>query len=143
MKLVQKQTHQMNQQQIQNLEILQLSTLDLESYVQELALSNPLVEPEDPVLSYESDRDDELLSKFRWLEENDSQNYFYQHMSAEELNPLDRTGTEGGLEETLFRFISRQLYSMDLNEEDGQAVRFLAACLDDNGYLRIPLEDLA
>ena len=67
----------------------------------------------------------------------------FDQLSEEELDPLSRVGTDGGLEETLFRFLSRQLYSMDLEEETAETVRYLASCLDERGYLTIPLGELS
>ncbi|OUQ81678.1 RNA polymerase factor sigma-54 [Flavonifractor sp. An100] len=143
MKLIQSQVQQLSQQQLQGVELLQMSTLELEAYVRELALNNPMVEPEEDFSSQETVRDDDLLDKLRWLNENDRQNRFYQNFDADELDPLARIGTEGGLEESLFRFLSRQIHQLELREEDAQTVRYLAACLDDNGYFRIPLEELS
>ena len=126
------------------MEMLQMNTMELEACIQELALNNPMVEPEDcPVSAPESEPDSIVLEKLRWLEENDHQNRFYQHLESAELDPIARASTDGGLEETLFRFISRQLYPLNLSEAEEQTVRYLAACLDDDGYLRVPLEDLA
>jgi len=142
-KLLQTQTQRLNQQQLQSVELLQLSSLDLDAYVRELALDNPLVEPEEPTPATESRPDDELLRKLRWLEDNDRQNRFYQHMSGDELDPLAQIGTDGGLEESLFRFLSRQIHQLDLDEDTAQTVRYLAACLDDDGYFRISLKDLS
>ncbi|MGE4276997.1 MAG: RNA polymerase factor sigma-54 [Lawsonibacter sp.] len=143
MKLIQTQVQKLSQQQLQSVEMLQLSTLELEAYVRELALDNPLVEPEESFSVPENLPENELLCKLRWLEENDRQNRFYQHVGKEELDPLSLVGTEGGLEETLFRFLSRQIFRLNLSEDTAQIVRYLAACLDDNGYLRVPLEELS
>lgn len=143
MDLRQTQTQQLSQQQLLSVELLQLSTLELEAYIHELALSNPLVEPEDPASVQAPRQDDDLLRKLRWLEDNDHQNRFYQHMGEEELDPLAMVGTDGGLEETLFRFLSRQIHRLDLDTDTAQTVRYLAACLDDNGYFRTPLEELS
>ncbi len=142
-KLEQIQTQHLSQQQLQNVELLQMSSMELDAWIQELALNNPLVEPEE-YLNHVPDPgpDRQLLDRLRWLEENDLQNHFYDRMESDELDPIARASTDGGLEETLFRFISRQLYSMDLEESDAQTVRYLAACLDDDGYLRTPLEEL-
>lgn len=141
MELLQTQSQQLNYQQIQGLKLLQMGTLELEQYLRELAQENPMVDPE-PEFSPQAE-DDGLLSYLRWLEENDHQNLYYSQMSEEELDPLSRVGTEGGLEETLFRFLSRQLYSMDLEENLADAVRYLASSLDDRGYLAAPLPELA
>lgn len=145
MELIQSQSQQqqLNQQQIQSLELLQMSAQELEEYLQELTQENPVVELETGRQEGDDAREDELFDRLSWLEDNDQQNRYYQHVDKEELDPLARAGTSGGLEETLFRFLSRQLYQKDLDEDDAQGVRYLAACLDGDGYLRTPLEELA
>lgn len=145
MKLIQapSQLQHLSQRQLQSVELLQMSTIELEAYIQELALSNPLVEPDESLPAPESGQENELLHQLRWLEDNDSQNHFYRYTGEDELDPLAQVGTEGGLEETLFRFLSRQLHRLALDENTTQTVRYLAACLDDNGYFRLPLGELA
>ena len=123
MELIQTQVQRLSQQQLQSVELLQMSALELESYLQELARENPVVELEDSRQEAEHPQDDELLRRLRWLEDNDQQNRYYQHMWEEELDPLARVSTEGGLEESMFRFLSRQLYQMDLDEDE--LVRFM------------------
>ena len=142
MELRQSQTQQLTQQQLQNLELLQMSALELEQYVQQLALENPLVELADTA-GPAAGPDDELVHRLRWLEENDRQNTFYHQVSEDELDPLAQAGSDGGLEETLYRFISRQLPPLRLPAEVNGAVLYLAACLDDDGYLRAVPEELA
>ena len=73
--------------------------LELNAYVRELAQENPVIELEDSPAPPQADNGDELLSRLRWLEDNDSQNWFYQRFSDDELDPLARIGTGGGLEE--------------------------------------------
>ena len=145
MELLQHQSQQqkLSQQQIQSVELLQMSAPELEVYLRELAQENPVVELEEARPEGEGPREAELLGRLSWLEDNDRQNRYYQHMDEEELDPLARVGTAGGLEETLFRFLSRQLYQKDLDEDTAQGVRYLAACLDGDGYLRTPLDELA
>ena len=139
----QSQQQKISQHQIQSVELLQMSTMELEGYLRELAQENPVIELEDSHLEERHPWEDELLSRLNWLEENDQQNRYYQHMDEEELDPLTRVGTAGGLEETLFRFLSRRLYQLDLDEDTAQGVRYLAACLDGDGYLRSPLNELS
>ncbi len=144
MKLEQSQSQVLSQQQLQSLELLHMSTQELEACIQELALNNPMVEPEEYSAPDPADeRDSELLDRLRWLDETDHQNRFYQRMDRSELDPVSRISSDGGLEETLFRFISRQLYPMTLSESEAQNVRYLAGCLDDDGYLRVTTEELS
>ena len=143
MELIQSQVQKLGQQQIQSVELLQMSTLELEHYLRELAQENPMVEMEETEPDEGHQAEDELLGRLNWLEDNDRQNRYYQHVDEEELDPLARASTWGGFEETLFRFLSRQLYQLELDEDTAQTVRYLAACLDPDGYLRVPLEELA
>lgn len=143
MELLQSQVQHLSQQQLQSVELLQMSAAELEEYLHNLAQENPVVELDDSRPEPERPQDDELLRRLKWLDDNDRQNRYYQHVGEEELEPLARIGTEGGLEETLFRFISRQLYTMDLDEDTAQTIRYLAACLDGDGYLRVSVEELA
>lgn len=141
MELLQTQSQQLNHQQIQGLKLLQMGSLELEQYLQEMARENPMIDLETEVPAHAGD--DELICYLKWLEDNDQQNIYYQQMSEEELEPLARIGNDGGLEETLFRFLSRQLYSLGLENDLADAVRYLASCLDERGYLTISLEELA
>ena len=132
-----------NQRQLYGEELLRLSTLELESCIRELAQENPLVELEEISSVSYTEGEDDRLGRLRWLEDNDRQNWFYQQFTDEELDPLARVGTGGGLEETLVSFLSRQLDRIRLEEERARLVRYLIYCLDDDGYLRTPLEELA
>ena len=141
MELQQTQTQKLSQRQLYSVELLRLSTLELEGYVRELAQENPLVELEEAPPPSQGEGKDDLLARLRWLEDNDRQNWFYQKFSDEELDPLTRVGTGGGLEETLVSFLSRQLDRLRLEESAARLVRYLIYCLDDDGYLRTPLAE--
>lgn len=143
MELQQTQTQKLTQQQLYSVELLRLSTLELEAYVRDLAQENPLVELEESGSAPQAEGKDDILGRLRWLEDNDRQNWFYQQFSDEELDPLARIGTSGGLEETLVSFLSRQLERRRLEEDRARLVRYLIYCLDDDGYLRTPLEELS
>lgn len=95
MELLQNQVQRLNQQQLQSVELLQMSALELEGYLRELAQENPVIELEDSRPEPERPQDEELLRRLRWLEDNDQQNRYLQHVDAEELDPLARVGTEG------------------------------------------------
>ena len=143
MELQQTQTQKLSQRQLYSVELLRLSTLELEGYVRELAQENPLVELEEVSAQPQGEGKDDLLGRLRWLEDNDRQTWFYQKFSDEELDPLSRVGTSGGLEETLVSFLSRQLDRLRLEEGEARLVRYLIYCLDDDGYLRTPLAELS
>lgn len=135
------QTQKLSQRQLYSVELLRLGALELDSYVRELAQENPVIEMEEvPALQVQAP--EELLDRLRWLEDNDSQNWFYQRLSDDDLDPLARVGVGGGLEETLVSFLSRQLSRKKLDGETQRLVEYLIRCLDDDGYLRIPPDEL-
>ena len=61
MKLLQSQIQRLSLHQLQSIELLQLSTQELEAYIRELSLDNPLVEPEEITPAPESNPEDDLL----------------------------------------------------------------------------------
>lgn len=143
MKLIQQQVQQLNQQQLLSVELLQMGVQELDAYLRELAQENPLVDLEDTASPPEPTDTDQLLGRLTWLEDNDRQNCYYQHVDTEDLDPLAQVGTSGGLEETLVRFVSRQLFRQHTSVQLTRRVCYLAACLDHNGYLSQPLPELA
>ncbi len=120
-----------------------MSTPELEAYLRELAQENPLVELEYAGPEPDSSQEEELLHRLRWLEDNDHQNRYLHQVWEEDLDPRVWVGGAGGLEETLYRFLARQLDRLDLEEEESHPVLYLAACLDENGYFRLDLEELS
>jgi len=142
LELIQRQTQQMDQRQIQRLEVLQMSALELRNYLQELSQENPVVELDD-IPPAEPDWEDARFQHLRWLADSDRQNRYYQGLWDYEDDPIARIGTGGGLEETLPKFIARQLDRLRLDGDTARTVRFLSSCLDWDGYLRTPLDELA
>lgn len=143
MELLQKQVQQLDQRQIQRLELLQMSALELRDYLQELSQENPVVDLNDPPAPSEDVREDPRLQHLRWLADTDRQNRYYQGLWEYEDDPIARVGVSGGLEETLPQFLSRQLDRLRLDGDAARTVEFLASCLDGDGYLRPPLNELA
>lgn len=134
MQLQQQNQQQLNARQLQGVELLQLSSFELEQYLRELALENPLIESVESSLRIPDDALPHTALSGRYPHSSYAQD--------EEYDPLFGASCSGGLEETLPRFLSRQLFRLGLNERTEKSVQYLIACLDDDGYLRIPLDDL-
>lgn len=143
MELQQKQVQQLDQRQIQRLKVLQMSSFELYDYLQEFSQDNPVVDLDEIAAPPVLHREDLQLQHLRWLADSDQQNRYYQGLWEYESDPIARIGVSGGLEETLPQFISRQLYRLNLDRETVRAVEFLSSCLDEDGYLRPPLDELA
>ena len=74
MELLQSQVQHLSQQQLQSVELLQMSAAELEEYLHDLVQENPVVEWEDSRPEPERPQDDELLRRLKWLDGNDGQN---------------------------------------------------------------------
>ena len=148
MEQLQRTEQQLTQQQLQNLELLQMSEQELRDYIQKLSLENPVIEevaadpePVESSLVRDSEKD---LAKWRWLESGDIQNRSYHpDWNNEDFSPLDLVGSAGGLEESLPRFLRSQLELRHIGGKQLRILRYLIDCLDEDGYLRIPLSELA
>ena len=122
MELLQKQTQQLDQRQIQRLEVLQMSALELRDYLQELSQENPVVDLNEPASTAPDYREDAQLQHLRWLADSDRQNRYYQGLWDYESDPIARIGVSGGLEESLSQFIARQLDRLRLDGDTARAV---------------------
>ena len=89
------------------------------------------------------DEGEELWRRMQSLADQDNQNRQYVAAEREELDPLARIGTDGGLEDTLLLHLSRQLERSQAPTLVLRGAQFLAACLDESGYLREEVENLA
>ena len=64
MELIQSQVQRLSQQQLQGVELLQMSAQELESYLRELSQENPVVELEEHFApAQESPREEDLLRR--------------------------------------------------------------------------------
>lgn len=136
----------LNQKQIlsqrmqQSVKILQMNALDLNQYIQDSALENPLIELEQP---YEESEDTGLirLKKLEWLDSMDESNSYQYARGAgdDEHNiPLYEKKTTESLSEELVA----QLPGFHLSEKVERRVRYLIGSLDENGYILIPRDQL-
>ena len=137
------QVQRLNQQQLQGIAILQMSTPELQNYLQEVAQENPVIELYEDIEEESRYFQEDSLQHIEWLENNDYQNRYYQSITNDESDPLLQISSPGGLEYTLANFVSHQLHQMPLPKDLIQIVQYLANCLDADGYLRVPLDALA
>lgn len=142
LEMTQKQELKLTPQMLQSMEILQMSTQELEAYLQELVQEKPrrraVRAGERPGRGGGS-----CGGRMQSLADQDNQNRQYVAAEREELDPLARVGTDGGLEDTLLLHLSRQLERSQAPTLVLRGAQFLAACLDEAGYLREKVENLA
>ena len=145
MELELRQEQQLSMRQLHSLRLLQMGRLEIREYLETVAQENPTVELELPheeePLTRQAER---WLDRWRWLEENDRQNSYYERPNQEEEDsPMNRIGTDGGLAETLESFLCRQIAGLEVPERQRQLLYYLVGCLEDSGYLTTPPEELA
>ena len=93
LEMTQKQELKLTPQMLQSMEILQMSTQELEAYLQELVQENPAAELSEP--EERPDEGEELWRRMQSLADQDNQNRQYVAAEREELDPLARIGTDG------------------------------------------------
>jgi len=102
---------------VQAIELLQYSALDLEAFLYERSLENPFLEIRRSRVRQRAHRTER--DQKQWLE------------------------NIGGRRETLAGHLLSQLPSLKLADRDERIVRHLITALDEDGYLRVPLAELA
>ena len=140
MELELRQEQQLSMRQLHSLRLLQMGRLEMREYLESVAQENPTVELELPheeePLTRQAER---WLDRWRWLEENDRQNSYYERPNQEEEDsPMNRIGTDGGLAETLESFLCRQIAGLEVPERQRQLLYYLVGCLEGSGYLTVP-----
>ena len=127
----------------QSLDCLQLSAPELSEYVQEVALSNPLLDVQAPTY-YETQLPSEAVPSEREapeIREADA----WQSFSPAAGGDSQSDFTAYLVREKTFRdHLNEQIGQMKLvDDELLRLCRFLIDCLDERGYLDCPLEDLS
>ena len=126
----------------QSLDCLQLSAPELSEYVQEIALSNPLLDVQSPTY-YETQLPSEAPSEREAPEVREADGW--QGVSPGRGGDAQTDFTAYLVREKTFRdHLNEQIGQMKLvDDELLRLCRFLIDCLDERGYLDCPLEDLS
>lgn len=141
MSLEQKQA--LSQRMIQSAQILQMSSQELEQYVENLALENPVIDitPPSPL----NDETAEKLKKYEWLNSLDDQNS--SSYRQQERDEDDRPDTEWNfpvdVEETLKDYLWSQVISSDFTEKECLILEYILDSLDSRGYMTEDLETVS
>lgn len=123
---------------IQSAQILQMSSQELEAYMKEISLENPVIDLDE---QYETGSyDGEIRRKIEWLESSDEQNRVYYNNDYTEDGERDcwNFDTEEG--ESLAEYLLSQLLTKNLTKQQVKIAEYIVNCLDDKGYF---IEDKA
>lgn len=146
LKFTLEQKQQLSQKMIQSAEILQMDVQELETFVRELALENPLVELEEANsvqegLERAAKRKREAEEKLEWLNRMDEQNRVYYKEEYEELEEKEAWNFSVQ-EENLQDYLLSQLIPYLKTEKDQDVLTYLVYSLDSRGYLTDSAEEL-
>ena len=132
------QTQKLSEKMIQSLQILQMNTQELEEYLKEKELENPLIELEEH--SKWSEEKPNFQKKLEWIAKSDEQNRVYYEDEQEE----QKQEREFAAEETeLSKYVFSQLVPISKTQLDSEIYEFLVYSLDERGYLIETAKELA
>lgn len=142
MEVTQKQI--LSQHMIQSMEILQMSTAELESYIENLSLENPVVDLEH---SYENTDKTatqiDLQRKLDWLESTDRQNHVYYQQDRDNDSLQDSWNISDSGGEQLSEYLTAQLITAPYDPRERQIIDYLILSLDSRGYLTEEVASIA
>lgn len=142
LKLQTRQTQTLSQRMIQSAEILQMTAQELNTYINETALENPVMEISD---SSAGGPERESIEQQQWLNSFNEENYYlYQRQNNDDdydFKDSWNIDTDDG--ETLEDYLWSQLISENLSADDTQIIRYMLESLDDRGYLTESPKDIA
>jgi RNA polymerase sigma-54 factor len=116
---------------IQSAEILQMTAADLEQYLNEQMLENPVLELKEKQSEPLNNRE---LETYLWISSHDEQNrYLYQKMESSEDEPTE-WNIDIKKKESLQEHLWNQLLTINHFPESEPALKFLLESLDSRGY---------
>lgn len=141
MELMQTLNQHLTPMQIQGITLLQMSTAEVEAYIQELAQENPVIEIAEH--HYKPVMEHKLSELPTWSRDSLPQNQYDTFIEADYFDPLSHASNEGGLEETLQNFLLHQLHQLQVDQQLTTLAEYLIFCLDDDGYFRMDPAELS
>lgn len=132
LKLQPVQSQVLSQRMIQSAQILQMSSQELEVYMKEQALENPVIDLDE---QYETEsHDEQIRRKIEWLEASDEQNRVYYNNDYTEDGERDEWNFDADEGETLAEYLMSQLLVKELSKKQLQMAAYIVNCLDEKGY---------
>ena len=142
LKLQVKQTQTLSQRMIQSAEILQMTSQELNTYFNELALENPVIHIVEPPTAEEQR---ESIEQQEWLNSFNEENYYlYQRQNNDDDYDFKSSwniNTDDG--ETLQDYLWSQLITENFTDQETEIIKFMLECLDNKGYLEESIETIA
>lgn len=133
-----RQTQVLSIQQIQSMAILQMNQIELNEYINDALLENPVLEEDE-----KSPAQIDFFKKLKWLESEDWRSRHYYNHSESDMDNSRMDIPVPFMEEDMVSHIKMQLSTLKLPESLFFAALFAAEYIDKNGYLTEPLHELS
>ena len=143
LKLSTAQKQLLSQQMLQSLQILQMSAAELESYIENLALENPVIELAGQETHTDRTEQMELQRKLDWLSSADPQNHVYYQSEWDAEDPENNWQDRRSTEETLEDYLRSQLLTSPCAPEEQGLMDCLLNSLDSRGWFTDSLSGTA
>lgn len=138
LELKQEQKQILSQKMIQSASILQMSSADLEEYLNEQSMENPVIDLVQKAPEKDSEKESET---YQWIQTHDEQNrYLYQKIETNE-DDLPEWNFNIHQTENLADSLWEQLLVKHIPNEYEEDIRAILESLDEKGYFSEPLED--
>ena len=137
MDLIPEQKQTIGQHMIKSMEILQMSAAELETYINTIAMENPVIEITEAARVSEENRsakDVFLQRKMDWLSTTDHQNRVYYKEDRSDASMQNNWQDINESEETLSEYLLSQLLLAAYTKEERQIVEYIIYSLDSKGY---------
>lgn len=136
--LVTEQKQSISQKTLQNIEILQMSAQELELYINDLVLENPVMDPEAAPADSHPASDDQTLSF------DDYSFTLTRKTDSDESNPGNLIANlQDNRKNSLKEHVRFQLIPHFHNEMDKSVLYFLIESLDERGFLTVSRKELS
>lgn len=119
-----KQAQTLSPQMIQSAKILQMTAQELDRYINELALENPVIDVAEP-------------------ESGEENHYLYHRRSGDEDSFKDKWNYTADEGETLQHYLWSQLVLEDFSSFERKVITFMLESLDERGYLTESVYDIS
>lgn len=136
--LKQEQKQILSQKMIQSSSILQMSATDLEDYLNEQSLENPVIDLVQKAPEQDSAKN---METYQWISSHDEQNrYLYQRIETNDDEPPE-WNMDTHQVETLSEYLWEQLLAKQIPEEYVNDLKIIIDSLDERGYFSEPTDE--
>lgn len=136
------QTQVLSQKMMQSMEILQMNAQELNDYIREISLENPLVDIDNN--REKTDTSTDLVKKLQWLDTmNERNRSYYETMQSRDDTHTQMMDFSESVGEELSSYVMSQLLTVKITDRQYDILRYMSESLDERGYLTEDLTQIA